>query len=116
MRQNTEPDHQDLSTTEVAHIIEIDPAADTLTEILKATSDAISGLLNTDELEFPCHCAIVASNGWSSIIRYTGKPGEAITLAEHDEPPGVQLPIHYLLMDSGGWTARVIVRAKPRGH
>jgi hypothetical protein len=115
MRKNTDPQNQDLSVTEVAHIIEVDAQTDTVENIQDAMTEAIGGLLETDGLEFPCHLATVASNGWGSIIRYTSE-GEVITLAEHEEAGGQMLPIHGVLLDTNGYTARLIVRAKPHGN
>jgi hypothetical protein len=118
MRENTEPENQDLSVSEVTHLIEVDSQTDALENVQDAMIEAIGDLLETEGLEFPCHLATIGSNGWGSIVRYT-HDGGVITLAEHDENGGFRgfrLPIHCLLMDSNGWTARLIVRTKPRGN
>jgi len=77
---------------------------------------AIAALLQLDGLIFPCHLATIGVNGWSSIMRYTGDPGECIILAEHQESGGLLLPVHCLLLDGAGFTARVIVRTRSRGN
>ena len=115
MRDNINLEDQDLSIKEIARIIELDPDVDSVADFEAATSRAIAGLLDINGLVFPCHLSTLARNGWASIIRYT-EDGECVTLTEHQEGQILHLPIHCLFMDSKGFTARVIVRQKPRGN
>jgi hypothetical protein len=100
---------------EVALRIEVEPTH-SIQEVTDAMSRAIATLLADGEMEFPVHLATLACNGSGQLVRYTkrtdGDGTDATVLAGHDESPGPKLPIHALLMDSTGYTARVILTKK----
>jgi hypothetical protein len=79
-------------------------------------SRATAALLANEEMEFPVHMTTLACNGSGQLVRYTkrtdGDGADATVLAKHDESHGRRLPIHALLMDSTGYTARVILTGK----
>jgi hypothetical protein len=103
---------------EKMRIVEVDSTRQTVSEINEAIGNALISLLDIDGLEFPCHVVAIAANGTGSISRFTANrdPKGCITLAEHLEPGGLQLPMHALLLDSAGYSARLLVRAKSKGN
>jgi hypothetical protein len=104
---------------EVALRIEVDPT-DSVSETMDSIMKAITNLLAQEGMEFPVHLAMLACNGSGNLSRYTLRPNgngaDVKLLAEHNEAPGWLLPMHALLMDSAGYTARVILTPKRKGN
>jgi hypothetical protein len=109
------PENEDeKNIREVAIRVEVSPG-DALVDIQSAMMDAIGTILSNEAIVFPVHVAALSRNGAGYIIRYTlpdddDDPDMKVTiLAGHEEAEGMMLPIHSLIMDSDGYTARVIV-------
>jgi hypothetical protein len=88
-------------------------------KISEALTQAIGEILANEAMVFPVHVAALACNGSGHIMRFVprddGPGGEVEFLAEHQEGRGWMLPIHALIMDSDGHTARVIVAQREVG-
>jgi hypothetical protein len=85
------------------------------TGVSKLLGQAIGELLANEAMEFPVHIATLASNGCGFIARYV-RGATAVFLAEYEEEPGMTLPIHSLVMDSSGYTARIILRERAKSR
>ena len=64
------------------------------------------------KMTFPIHAVTLESNGGYLMVRFAAAGKEAECLAEYEPPPGLRLPIHTLLVDANGCTARAIVRER----
>ena len=100
--------------SESAVRIEVE-ANDAVAEVMEELKQAIVYLIDNEPLQPPIHIATLASNGAGHIARFENT-GEAIFLAEHEEEPGMRLPIHTILMDDSGNTARIIITGKRTVH
>jgi hypothetical protein len=87
---------------------------------MAAMAKAIGSLLAREGMEFPVHSSTLCCNGSGHLCRHTlrsdGTPAPVEFLARHDEPTGWLLPMHALLLDSNGCTARVLVTEKRKGN
>jgi hypothetical protein len=102
---------------ELAIRIEVDPHnPDALGEMQQQAEGAIEWLLCNEAMEFPVHLSALAANGAGHIARYAST-GEVTFLAENEEESyGWMLPVHMLLLDHAGYTARIIVTQRLRGN
>jgi hypothetical protein len=103
---------------EVVLRIEVAPT-DLFSDVMDAMTTATHQLISNEAMEFPVHIAALASNGSGLLARITRHPdrvdGSTTILAQHDEAEGYKLPVHMLVMDSTGYTSRVIVTTAKTG-
>jgi hypothetical protein len=90
----------------------------TLADVMATLSEGLAHLLQ--RMELPVHVAMLASNGSGHLARYTlNLDGSAHSefLAEYDDQgQGWRFPVHGLLLDNIGATARIVVMEKKRGN
>ena len=84
-----------------------------------ALTGAIGAILSNEAMEYPVHMVALACNGAGYIARYVlREDGEGVRnvtfLAEHEEEDGMMVPVHALLMDSNGHTARIVITTKEK--
>ncbi len=103
--------NEPYETVEVGIRIEIGPQTLDLENASDRLSKAIGKLLASETMVYPIHAAVLAANGSACLMRYS-KDGEVLILTEHEEPQGLLLPIHSLVMDREGYTARILICQK----
>jgi hypothetical protein len=75
---------------------------------------AITEMMHKEKLVFPVYAASLAPNGTGCLYLFANHDsGEGHVVAVH-EPKGMgaPFPIHYLLMDAEGRTARIIIQER----
>src|SRR5215469_3162721 len=89
-------------------VIDIDEGL--IDEAMKRQDTALIDLM--DKMAFPVHAVTLASNGGYLLMCFSAEGKEGQCLAEYEPPSGLRLPIHTLLVDTNGRTARAIIRER----
>ena len=100
-----------LAVVEVDLDIENEDAAE---EAPHVELRAVTEMMQEEQMVLPVYAASLTSNGVGCLYVFEQRAsGEGHVVAVHEpQVVGPLLPIHYLLIDAEGRTARIIIRAR----